>query len=114
MIRTFDIKSHWPTVEEALGELEEIIRMNRNREVVIKIIHGYGSTGEGGKIRQGVMAYLQRKANLKQIAGFIPGNAFQHPMGFVNLISQYRKYLKDDSDFNRDNDGITYILLKRI
>lgn len=42
----------------------------------VKIIHGYGFHGTGGKIRVEVRAYLERLKRQGHIADYIPGEEF--------------------------------------
>jgi hypothetical protein len=49
-----------PTVEEALAKLEQFIHVSVNVGLkVIIIIHGYGSSGKGGSIKNAVRHDLQ-------------------------------------------------------
>ena len=42
----------------------------------VKLIHGYGSHGAGGRIRVEVRAYLDRLQRQRRIAAYIPGERF--------------------------------------
>ena len=42
----------------------------------VKLIHGYGSSGKGGKIRLEVRAYLERQKARGKIRDYIPGERF--------------------------------------
>jgi len=108
-MKTFDIKSAMPTRSEARDELLRIIRSNR-QEKVIKIIHGYGSSGVGGTIRDMTRDELQKSRSQGQIATFIPGEATVKLMGFDDEIRKYKHLLATDSDFKKGNDGITYVI----
>lgn len=111
-MKTFDIKSDMPTTQEASVRLANIIRTSNGKDKVIKIIHGYGSTGVGGSIKTTVHASLRNRVRSQEIKAFIPGEAFSQPMGFDEAIRTYKNLLKADSDYNKMNDGITYIILK--
>lgn len=106
---TFDIKSSLPTVEEAKQDLLNILTRSR-KEKVIKIIHGYGSKGEGGAIKQMTHRILNQERQKRMIHGYIPGEATATLMGYDELIATYRHLLKNDTDFYRGNDGITYVI----
>ena len=47
-----------------------------NRVKVLKLIHGYGSSGRGGAIRADVLAQLARKKRAGQIQEFVRGEIF--------------------------------------
>jgi hypothetical protein len=110
-MKEFDIKSDLPTVSVAQSRLISILGLCKGKEKIIKIIHGYGSHGSGGAIRNAVRTMLSEKRRLRQIHGFIPGEAIYDCMGFDEEIRTYRKWLEKDEDFRRGNDGITYVIL---
>ena len=50
-LRTIDIEAGMPLVEEGLARLEkELARAMQAGVDVVRVIHGYGSTGKGGKL----------------------------------------------------------------
>ncbi|MDY0211259.1 MAG: hypothetical protein RBQ91_07655 [Acholeplasma sp.] len=109
---TYDIKSDMPSTLEAGTRLSAIIRSSKSKQLkVIKILHGYGSTGVGGSIKHMVRKSLRNKLKKQEIKAFIPGEAFSAPMGFDETIRTYEHLLKNDSDYRKMNDGITYVIL---
>ena len=51
-IRLINLEDEKPTVKQAMDRLELELRLAKKQNVcVLKIIHGFGSTGNGGKIR---------------------------------------------------------------
>ncbi|MCU0104864.1 hypothetical protein N7603_04255 [Acholeplasma vituli] len=108
---TIDIKSDKPLVSVASARLLNGIRIHKN-EKVIKIIHGYGSTGVGGKIKQMVHTTLETLKAQHQIQDYIPGEALVSFMGYADLIQKYKPLIQTDSDYRKGNDGITYIFIK--
>ncbi len=110
-MKSYNIKDDLPDRLEAGKRLADIIRACQGREKVIKIIHGYGSQGIGGSIKQLVHKSLRNKRKKKEIKAFIPGEAFASPMGFDEAIGTYRHLIKDDPDYKRMNDGITFVIL---
>lgn len=110
-MKTFDIKSSMLPLKEALEELQTVLKLTAN-EKIIKIIHGYGSTGVGGKIKKGVHQRLKELKSTHKIASFIPGEAFDSMLGFDEEIRKYRDLLRQDSDYLKANPGITYIIFK--
>lgn len=78
---------------------------------VLKIIHGYGSSGKGGKIRIAArerLDFLQRK---KVIRGYIPGEKFSIFEEATRKAFLTCPELRKDSDLERSNNGVTFILL---
>lgn len=109
-MREFDIKSDMPTVSEAGVRLSEILRLCQGREKVIKIIHGYGSTGVGGAIKTAVHRTLRARKAAHTIRAFIPGEAIALLKGFDEDIAKFKPLIQSDSDFRKGNDGITYVI----
>ncbi len=110
-MKEFDLKSDMPTTFVAVMRLKNYIKLSRPTEKVIKVIHGYGSSGVGGKIRIAVRQTLDEMLSMRQIKAFIPGEAISTPMGFDEDIRTYRPLIGSDPDFRKGNDGITYIIL---
>lgn len=112
-MKVFDIKSRMPSVIEALQELETIIKLTKNQEKVIKIIHGYGSSGKGGAIKNQVRLLLKQKQEQRKILAYIPGEAIGMMLGYDEMIRNYRHLIDMDEDYHQCNDGITYIIYKK-
>ena len=107
-----NIKLDMPTAAVALDRVREQIKIaGRLNFRAVKIIHGYGSTGKGGKIRTSVRAFLRQEAEAGNIRGFITGENFS-----IFDESTRKAFLicggpRDDRDLDRHNNGITIILL---
>jgi hypothetical protein len=110
-MKEINIKHDLPDRLEAGRRLQQIIRENQGREKVIKIVHGYGSSGVGGSIKALVHKSLRNKLKKQEIKGFIPGEAFESLMGFDETIKTYQHLISNDKDYRKSNDGITYIIL---
>ena len=109
MITEFNIKDDMPTVEIALKRLDMLL--TGNRKGIIKIIHGYGATGVGGKIRTAVRNKLKIKKLAGKIKDYIPGEEFS----MFNAATQtalmlYHRELTSDHDYNQSNQGMTLII----
>jgi DNA-nicking Smr family endonuclease len=49
--RTYNVEAGMPTLDEARRlVIEEIKRAKREKMKVLKVIHGYGSSGKGGAL----------------------------------------------------------------
>lgn len=110
-IKEFDIHHSMPLVEDAIYNLDMFLKISKS-EKVIKIIHGYGSSGKGGKIRTACRNRLEDLLSHHQIKAYIPGEAISTPMGYDELIRKYKILIQSDSDFHKGNDGITYVFFK--
>jgi hypothetical protein len=101
-----------PTVTEALQRLDREIGLARQQQYsLLKVIHGYGSTGAGGDIRIAAQRRLQELAQAGQIRGCIFGENWSKADETAWRLLQERPELKKDSDLGRGNQGITVILL---
>lgn len=109
---TVNLKDGWPTCPQALARLTtELHRARHDRIALLKIIHGYGSSGEGGAIRDAVQAELTRLAQEGQIRAFIPGEDWRISNEATwTALSKHRE-LKRDRDLGRANRGISIVLL---
>ena len=73
-IRTVNLKSDMPRVREALQRLDRELALARREGLrLLKIVHGYGSTGVGGDIRIAVQKRLHELVEAGQIRGSIFG-----------------------------------------
>ena len=112
MIPEFDLHEDNPTVAISVLRLENTLKMTRGKYPIIKIIHGYGSSGKGGAIRTAIRQKLEEYVYLGKIKTFIPGEAFTAMMGYADLIFKYKNELKGDRDYHHGNDGITFVMFR--
>jgi hypothetical protein len=101
-----------PSVQEALQRLErEIAVARRQKHSLLKVVHGYGSTGAGGDIRIAVQRRLHELAEGDQIRGCIFGENWSKSDEVTWRVLQTQSDLKSDLDLGRRNQGITVVLL---
>ncbi len=101
-----------PSVQEALQRLEREVAVARQDKVaVLKIVHGYGSSGAGGDIRVAVQRRLAELKESGHIRGCIFGENWSKSDDATWTLLQSRPESKSDSDLGRRNQGITVILL---
>lgn len=101
-----------PSVSEALQRLEsELVLARQQKQLVLKVIHGYGSKGVGGDIRIAVQKRLREMLENKKIRGCIFGEDWSKSCDEVWRLLQSRQELKSDPDLGRCNRGITIVLL---
>ena len=111
-LSTANLEAGYPTVEAALKHLSFEIRHARSVGCpVLKVIHGYGSTGTGGKIRTAVRRRLWEMQATKQVKAVIAGEDFSIFDENTRLAFQLCGELRRDSDLERRNQGITLIVL---
>ena len=101
-----------PSVQEALQRLDREIALARQRNaILLKIVHGYGSSGAGGDIRIAVQRRLHELAEGGQIRGCIFGENWSKSDDAAWRLLQAHSALKDDADLGRRNLGITIVWL---
>ena len=101
-----------PTVNQGLLRLERALADARsNGTNLVKLIHGYGSTGEGGRMKPEVWKVLDRYKRHGMIEDFIPGEEFRLSNEATWELVKRDKSIKQDSDLGRGNRGITIVVL---
>jgi hypothetical protein len=101
-----------PLVREALQRLERELALARQEKAkLLKIIHGYGSSGTGGEIRMAVQKRLMEMTQCGQIRACIFGENWSKSDETSWKILQANIALKSDSDLGRGNRGITIVML---
>jgi hypothetical protein len=111
-IKTVNLKSDMPQVREALQRLDrELALARQDKAKLLKLVHGYGSTGQGGDIRIAVQKRLLELAQNGQIRGCIFGEKWSKSDEQTWKHLQAYPELKSDSDLGRRNRGITIVLL---
>jgi hypothetical protein len=111
-VRIVSIKTGLPTVEEGRARLKvELDRARADAAVVLKLIHGYGSSGVGGALRRGIRASLRKRLKEGGIRAFLPGEEWDLFNEVARRLLQECPELAADQDLNHYNEGITLVLL---
>jgi DNA-nicking Smr family endonuclease len=111
-MKVVNLELGMPTVPLALSLLSDALRMARVEGYsVVKIIHGYGSSGEGGAIRTAVQAELMQRVSTGEIGAFIAGEEWRISDERAWALLRSRPELKQDSDLGRGNNGISMVVL---
>jgi hypothetical protein len=111
-LQTANLEDGMPTVPQAQARLTAELRAARARSTkVLKIIHGYGSTGVGGDLRIAIQATLRQLVESGEIRACIFGENWRRgDEESWDLVKRFPA-LKDDHDFGRGNKGITLVVL---
>jgi len=111
-IKLVNLEQDRPTVAQGLLRLERALFAAREeRRVLLKLIHGYGSSGVGGELRFEVWKALQNYKRCAAIREFIPGEQFRISDECTWTVLKAFPQLKHDRDFGRGNKGITIVVL---
>jgi hypothetical protein len=101
-----------PSVSEALQRLaREIASARQQHATFLKVIHGYGSSGEGGDIRIAVQKCLVEMAGGGEIRVCIFGERWSKSDEQTWALIKTNPELKQDSDLGKKNLGITIVVL---
>ncbi len=101
-----------PTVNVGLLRLDRALAEARAEgATLLKLIHGYGSSGTGGRLREEVWKALDRHQRNGSIAAFIPGEDFRLSHEASWALVKRDKSIREDRDFGRGNRGITIVVL---
>ena len=112
-MKTFNVEASFPTLDEARRLVAEEIRKSKREGVrVLKIIHGYGSTGKGGTLSHGLRKSFALRKKEKVIRDFIPGEDFTIFNPVVLELLEAVPALRADSDLAATNEGVTVLWLK--
>jgi len=102
-----------PKVDAAMMKLRlELATLRRIGVHTVKIIHGYGSTGFGGSIRQATHLFLCEQLHAGKIKAYCPGECFGPFENNGRNIIAMAPAFRQDPDWGRQNDGITIVILK--
>ncbi|MGA7217557.1 MAG: hypothetical protein WBX38_04550 [Candidatus Sulfotelmatobacter sp.] len=110
--KTVNLKSDMLSVPEALQRLDRELAVARQEKAkLLKLVHGYGSTGAGGDIRIAVQKRLVEMIQGGRIRGCIFGETWAKSDEVSWKLLQAHTELKSDSDLGRRNQGITIVVI---
>ena len=111
-IKTVILKEGLPSVEQARTRLSnEIATAQQAGLKVLKVVHGYGSSGVGGDLRFALQATLRQMVARKEIRDCIYGESWRKADERTWQLLKEMPVLKSDSDLGKTNKGITIVLL---
>ncbi|MGE4353351.1 MAG: hypothetical protein AB7D36_04610 [Oscillospiraceae bacterium] len=111
-LREVNIKFDMPTSSDAIKRVTYNIRNGAGWGcTAIKFIHGYGSSGKGGKIRTEVRRYLENEKRCGRIRDYIPGENFSIFDENTRRAFLLCDALRRDPDLERHNNGVTIVML---
>jgi len=110
--KTVNLERGRPVVEVALQKLNDAVEDAVNSHVnVLTLIHGYGSSGKGGRIRLECRKSLEYLKSRGTIRDYIAGEEFSRKSGFVKPHLQRYPELGENRNINKGNRGITLVVL---
>jgi hypothetical protein len=111
-LKTVNLEDGMPSVPQARARLSSEISVAQQTGVkVLKVIHGYGSSGIGGDLRVALQSTLRQMADAKEIRDCIYGENWRTSDQRSWELLKRLPELKADSDLGRGNRGITLVVL---
>ncbi|MBU6468575.1 MAG: Smr/MutS family protein [Betaproteobacteria bacterium] len=107
-----DLEKGMPTVEEAISYFQQYLFRSEELGVrALLVLHGYGSSGEGGRIRRRFRELLESNEWANRIDEFVYGETAHH-LKSLKLSATLKKELEKERFSS--NPGCTLLLLKHI
>lgn len=111
MIWEVNLELGRPSADEALRRLEnELAAKRRLRAKAMKIIHGYGSSGKGGRIRTASRKYLRAAQEQGRIYAVLSGERLTIFDEEARRLMARCPALREDCDRERYNCGVTFVI----
>ena len=111
-LRTINLEAGRPDLDTARRRLLDEIDSARGRKVrLLKVIHGYGSSGSGGVLGVGIRKSLRLRVKEGKASVVIPGERFSSDANETRALLQKYPQLRGDRDLNHANPGITVVEL---
>jgi hypothetical protein len=112
-IRIYNVETGLPSLDEARRlVIGEIKRAKREGIKVLKVIHGYGSSGRGGTLCVGLRKSFRLRKKEGVIKDFIAGEEFSIFNPMVLALLEAVPELRGDPELNATNEGVTILWLK--
>src|SRR5664279_1342732 len=104
LIKLVNLEDGLPSVEQARARLNTEMNIARQSGVrVLKIIHGYGSSGVGGDLRIALQATLRQMAGRGEIHACIYGENWRKADDSAWALLKQFPALKEDRDLAKGN-----------
>ena len=107
-----NLEWYMPSVADAQARLrEEVARARESRARLLRVVHGWGSSGKGGKLAAGVRQVLEALAGRGEIRGFVNGEELTpaHVRGRA-LLARHPKWAALSRQ-DQGNPGVTIVEL---
>lgn len=111
-MRTLNLKAGFPRVDDARRRLlAEFDSAGQASERLLKVIHGWGSSGEGGKLGPAIRKSLRLRVKEGRARLVVPGERFSSETLEGQELARRHPSVRADRDFNRANPGVTIVEL---
>lgn len=112
MIRVVNVKKDMPNVDYAVHLCDKEIEYAKiMHDKAIIVIHGYGSNGVGGLIKEGLIKHLAQLKKHRVIRDFVPGEMWADTNPSKEKICQECPDIIVNSNLQGLNSGVSVILV---
>ena len=108
----FDLELGVPLVEEAITKFECYLEVASNAGFkTMLVIHGYGSSGNGGEIRKTLRDNLEHNFYSDRVVDYYLGEDLKEGNeSYTQLLKRRPSLKKQKTQFKNSNAGITLLL----
>lgn len=111
-MRTLNLEAGLPSIDEARRRLLAEMETARKDGIrLLKVVHGWGSSGQGGKLGPAIRKSLRLRIKEGNASSLVPGERFSSDTLEGRALVERYPALRRDRDFNRANPGITIVEL---
>lgn len=111
MLKTINFKDVGH-IESSLAILNMEIENSKKEGIsILKLIHGYGSSGQGGFTLKAIrkeLSYLKRQGKIKNYFNGDKWNLFENET--LEILNKDKTIVMDE-DLNKNNPGITIVVI---
>lgn len=109
---TVNLERGRPSVRDAISRLDMTLATGRLQGVrVVRVVHGYGSSGKGGRIKRAVGTHLKSLLTRRAVAGYVHGEDYADSSPSGRRLLQRCPRLKRSYRADHGNAGITLVEL---
>ena len=111
-VKIVNLEEGLPDRAQAIARLQSALpRARKDGTKILKIVHGYGSSGVGGILRPVVRNFLRQAKERGEIRLFVNGETFSSFEARSKELIAASPALVLDRDLGAGNKGITLVLL---
>ncbi len=111
--KTVNLERGRPLVAAAMKKLDGEIQAAKIEQVkILTVIHGYGSSGTGGAIKNECRKCLDYFCSVGEIKDYIPGEEFSGRSGRVKALLKRFPRLAFNRNLDRRNPGVTLVVMQ--
>jgi hypothetical protein len=111
-VETVNLERGLPNVEQAMARMEaELMSASARGVPIVRLIHGYGSSGQGGGIRSAAHRRLAELRRRGLIRDYVPGDDYEEMGAAARRLLARMPALRESLRSDRLNPGITFVEL---